>query len=151
VDGKLEGGGPDRIRVEIWNRRDRLVMIGACSHVSPRISRPALDGHGRPYAALATVVSAGLGWLILCAAGEDPYYEPDDLSRWDHATKNGLSLPLSPVLVVAATVIAPVSIVALVHGARSSTRARTRRLVMLTTASACLALIVAWLPLTTGH
>lgn len=126
-----------------------LLLVGglAATALSLRAARGALDRYRWPYVSLAVMLVVGLGWLSLLAVEDDPYYEPDDVSRWGHAAKSGQS----PVVVVAAFVIALAAIVALLLGARSPSRARLRRLVMPATALACAALVLAALALSIGH
>lgn len=124
------------------------LLVGglAALGLSLRVAPAALDRYAWLYAALAVIVAAGLGWLVLYATGEDTYYTPGDVSRWDHTTRSGSSL-----VVVAAIAIALASIIALVLCACSASRVLLRRIVMPATALACVTLVVASVALTIGH
>jgi hypothetical protein len=124
------------------------LMVGGLASLA--LSLPAaygaLDRHGWPFALLAVSVAAGVGWLILFAAGEDTYFAPDHVSRWEYAARNGRSPT-----VVAAIVLAIVSIVSLVTAARSTRIARLRRFTMPVAALAIVAIITAAIAPGTGH
>lgn len=126
-----------------------VLLLGGLAALGLSIpaARGALDRHGSPFALLAVVIAAGLGWLVLYASGDDSYFAPDHVSRWEYVTRNG-----SPaVAVVVSVVLALASIVALAAAARSRRHARLRRLVLPAAALASFAIVVAAVALTVGH
>lgn len=133
-----------------------IVLLGAvlvALVLSRSVAQARLARHRWLYGLFALPVAAGLGWLLLYAAGNDPYYHPVTVSRWEHASRNGLtsSVVISPFFVVFAVAISLVSITGLLVVASSAGHARLRRVVMPVVALAYAALVVAYFPLTGGH
>jgi hypothetical protein len=117
-----------------------LLAVAGAAALGLSFSPAAVQGRRWVAPSLAAAVAAGCVWLVLYAIGDDTYYAPGDVSRWEHASDTGLAF-----VVVAALVIALASIVALL-GAPSRTR-----IAMAATAVACGALIVAAFLIGIGH
>ena len=94
---------------------------------------------------LAVFLAIALAGLVRYAAGEDAYYSPGDVSRWEHADRWGKT----PV-VVAAMAISAATILGLLISTFSP-GARLRRLALAATALSCVTLVAAWVVLTAGH
>jgi hypothetical protein len=123
-----------------------LVGVLAALGFSFPAARGALDRHGWPFALLAVIVAAGLGWLILLAIGDDTYFAPDHVSRWDFAARND-----GTPIVVSAIVLGLLSIIALATAAWSTGSTHLRRFAMPAGALASAAILVAAFKLTVGH
>jgi hypothetical protein len=85
-------------------------------------------------------------WLIAYAGGADTYYEPDQVSRWEHAQR---FIGIWPV--VLAVTGAAVTSLALLVSALSGTRRDLRLLAAPGAALSCFLLIFGWFALTAGH
>jgi hypothetical protein len=95
--------------------------------------------------ALAFLLAAGLGWLVLYANGADAYYM-SGVSRWEHARRGG-----SQPIVVAAGAATAVTIVTLLVGSVERSRGGFRAFAVFSASLSCIFLVVAWFFLTTGH
>lgn len=118
--------------------------LAALGLVVPSVRR-AVELRGWPYTLLATTYSVGLVWLVVYAAGDDSYFAPDQVSRWEYASRNGRSW-----VVVLAVVVTLVSVFLSV-ASRSTRRSRLRRLVVPSAVIAPFSIIAAAVALTEGH
>ena len=98
------------------------------------------------YGAAALVVAAGFGFLALIATGEDSYFAPDEVSRWDYAARNGQTPD-----VVAAFAIAFSAVVVLALAARSRASTGLRVFAALTAVVAVVSWLFAFVALVAGH
>ncbi len=96
------------------------------------------------YGVVACLIAAGLGYLVLYATGDDPYFAPDHRSRWDFAA-GGQGV------VVGAFAVALLAVVVLAFAARSGSSVLLRVVAALMTVIGFVSLLVTWLFLTTGH
>ena len=96
-------------------------------------------------AGIALVLAVDSLLLIPYARGEDTYYG-GGVTRWEHASRSGSTLPI-PLAIAGALVVS----LCLVGSALAPNRQRFRPLVGLAAAASCFLLIFAWLVLTVGH
>jgi hypothetical protein len=96
-------------------------------------------------AGLALVLAVYPLLLIPYARGGDSYYL-GGVTRWEHASRGGSTLPIE-----AAITGAWLTSVALGWIALTRDRPRIRPLVSLAAAASCFLLVLAWLMLTVGH
>ena len=94
----------------------------------------------------ALVIAGGFGFLALYATGQDNYFAPDEVTRWDYAARNGKTPD-----VVAAFVIAFFAVVALALAARSKASTRVRVFAALTAVVAVVSWFIALAALALGH
>jgi hypothetical protein len=105
-------------------------------------------GRALSYAVLGLVFAAGVVYLGLYAAGDDSYYYPTAVSRWDHASHWGAG---ATALVVAGLVLASAAALACLARGFLPRRFAVALPVVPTIAAYCVALVMAWYPLTGGH
>ena len=98
------------------------------------------------YGVTALVIAAGFGFLAFLATGQDNYFAPDEVSRWEYAARNGKTPD-----VVAAFVIAFFAVVVLALAARSRASTGLRVLAALMAVVAVVSWFYALLVLTVGH
>jgi Trk-type K+ transport system membrane component len=97
------------------------------------------------YGVIAFVIAVGVGFLVLYATGDDPYFKPDHHSRWDFAAGDG------QFVVVGAFALALAAVVALALAARSRASGSLRIVAALMAAVGLVSLAVAWVTLAAGH
>jgi len=56
------------------------------------------------YTAIGLLQAAGVAGIVAYAAGADDYYAPDNVSRWEHATRDGGATFLVAVIAAAAAI-----------------------------------------------
>jgi hypothetical protein len=94
---------------------------------------------------LAAVLALEVAWLVVYARGEDTYFFPQHVTRWDFAGRDG-----NQWIVVAACAVAAVAAALLVWGA-AKRKGHALRLGYAGTAASSVLLFVATFVLTVGH
>jgi hypothetical protein len=98
------------------------------------------------YTVIGLLQAAGVAAIVAYAAGADDYYAPDDVSRWEHATRDGGELVLGGVIAFAAAIS-----IAFI-GQRFWARSRLSGLFAVpAVALYCAALVFAYAVLSLGH
>ncbi len=98
------------------------------------------------YGVAALVIAAGFGFLAFLATGQDKYFTPDEVSRWDYAARNGQTPD-----VVAAFAIAFFAVVVLALATRSGASTGLRVFAVLTAVVAVVSWFFAFVALVAGH
>jgi len=98
------------------------------------------------YAVIGLLQMAGVAAIVAYAAGADDYYAPDDVSRWEHATRDGGATFLVAVIAAAAAI----SLAFLVQGLFLKRR-RTVVPAIAAAALYCWLLLLAYAVLSLGH
>jgi hypothetical protein len=115
-----------------------VFVVGLGSSVAPSAPR-WLNG------ALAAALVAETVWLVLLAAGRDTYFDPEHVTRWEFAGRDG-----NQWFVVLAIVAAAVTTVGLVAAFVTQKR-WIRRAASAATTIVCVLILVASFVLTVGH
>ena len=98
------------------------------------------------YTAIGVLQAAGVAGIVAYAAGADEYYAPDDVSRWEHAIRDGGAAFLVAVIAMAAAIS-----FAFLAQCLFLRRPRFEILAILAAAVYCALLLLAYALLSLGH
>lgn len=142
----------DHLAIDGFADASRIILVAllveglaALGLVVPPLWR-TVDRRRWPYALLAVTYAVGLAWLVVYAAGDDSYFAPDEVSRWEYAARNDRSTA-----VALAAVVTLAGVVVLAIAATSARHSRLRRLVVPSAVLAPFSIVVAAFVLSVGH